>query len=70
MKTIFTFLLAMCSTAVFSQEPVFAHLDDIDRQFVPLDTTVRTGVPANGLTYYVLQHDKPGIAQGSCEEFV
>ena len=57
MKTLFTVLLTILSTVAFSQEPaVFSHLDEIDKQVIPLDTAVRTGMLANGLTYYVCQH--------------
>lgn len=60
-KGLFAILLTLFSTMVFSQEerPVFAHLDEIDRQFIPVDTAVRKGVLDNGLTYYVLRHDNP-----------
>ena len=56
-----TLLLAFVSIAGFSQSgnSVFMHLQEIDNQVIPEDTTVRKGVLANGLTYYVRKNDNP-----------
>ena len=68
MKRIFLAMVAsLCSVALFAQAEdlnpsdsiqrndslLMAHLDIIDQQEIPLDTTVRQGVLKNGLTYYV-----------------
>ena len=58
---------SLCCVALFAQEKddkpstsnpnsdslLMAHLDIIDQQEIPLDTTVRQGTLKNGLTYYV-----------------
>ena len=56
-----TLLLAFVSIAGFSQSgnSVFMHLQEIDNQVIPEDTTVRKGLLANGLTYYVRKNDNP-----------
>ena len=56
-----TLLLAFVSITGFSQSgnSVFMHLQEIDNQVIPEDTTVRKGVLANGLTYYVRKNDNP-----------
>ena len=38
---------------------LLAHIDIIDRQEIPEDTSVRTGVLKNGLTYYVRRSTQP-----------
>ncbi|WP_027455247.1 insulinase family protein [Xylanibacter brevis] len=38
---------------------MFAHQDKIDQQMIPADSTVRKGVLANGMTYYVCRCDNP-----------
>lgn len=68
MKRLFLAMAAsLCCVALFAQEKddkpstsnpnsdslLMAHLDLIDQQEIPLDTTVRQGVLKNGLTYYV-----------------
>lgn len=68
MKRIFLAMAAsLCCVALFAQAEdhnpsdskqrndslLMAHLDIIDQQEIPLDTTVRQGVLKNGLTYYV-----------------
>ena len=59
--TLLTLLLALVSIAGFPQagNPVFSHLDEIDKQVIPEDTAVRKGVLPNGLTYYVRSNNKP-----------
>ena len=68
MKRFFLAMTAsLCCVALFAQEKdhnpsgskqrndslLMAHLDIIEQQEIPLDTTVRQGVLKNGLTYYV-----------------
>ena len=47
--TLLTLLLALVSIAGFPQagNPVFSHLDEIDKQVIPEDTAVRKGVLPN-----------------------
>lgn len=59
-----TVILALLLGGVASAEEqddslLMAHLDVIDRQEIPADTSVRTGVLANGLTYYVRRCTDP-----------
>ena len=68
MKRLFLAMAAsLCCVALFAQAKdlnpsdskqhndslLMAHLDIIEQQEIPLDTTVRQGVLKNGLTYYV-----------------
>lgn len=68
MKRLFMAMVALlCCVALFAQEKndkpstsnpnsdslLMAHLDIIDQQVIPADTSVRQGVLKNGLTYYV-----------------
>ena len=63
MKLFFTLLLTLFSVSAFAQEQndslLMAHLDVIDRQEIPVDTSVRKGVLKNGLTYYVRRCTEP-----------
>ncbi len=63
MKLFFTLLFALFSVSAFAQEQndslIMAHLDIIDRQEIPGDTAMRTGVLKNGLTYYVRRCKEP-----------
>ena len=61
MKLFLTALVALFSTTVFAEEerPQFAHADIIDQQVIPTDTTYRTGVLGNGMTYYVVHSTIP-----------
>jgi len=42
----------------YADYPTFVHSDVIDKQIIPTDTALRTGVLDNGLTYYVRKNDK------------
>ena len=63
MKQFFTLLLTLFSVSAFAQEQndslLMAHLDVIDSQEIPVDTSVRKGVLKNGLTYYVRRCTDP-----------
>ena len=62
MKVLSLILLASFCLSGFAQEgqkSVLAHLDEIDKQVIPADTSIRTGVLKNGLTYYVRRCTKP-----------
>ena len=45
---------------------IMAHLDIIDRQAIPTDTSVRSGVLRNGLTYYVRRCTEPKEKANFC----
>ena len=56
MKLLSLILLTLFCSSGFAQEGQnleLSHLDEIDKQVIPADTSVRTGVLKNGLTYYV-----------------
>lgn len=57
--TILSVLLNLFSISAYSQNnnSVFNHLDDIDKQVIPDDSTVYMGVLNNGLKYYVIEND-------------
>ena len=63
MKLFFTLLFTLFSVSAFAQDQndslLMAHLDIIDRQEIPTDTAMRTGVLKNGLTYYVRRCKEP-----------
>ena len=63
MKRLATILIAFFCVSTFAQVKndslIMAHLDIIDRQEIPADTSVRTGVLKNGLTYYVRRCTEP-----------
>lgn len=63
MKLLFRALVVLlCTTACsrrMKKAMLLAHADDIEKQVLPLDTTVRTGVLSNGLTYYVCPNTEP-----------
>ncbi|MBQ9190344.1 MAG: hypothetical protein IJ142_01925, partial [Bacteroidaceae bacterium] len=57
MKRLLNILITLFSVSAFAQETddslLMAHLEIIDRQEIPADTSVRKGVLKNGMTYYV-----------------
>ena len=58
----FALIALFCTTACTHQvdkEKLLAHAKDIEKQVLPTDTTVRTGVLGNGLTYYVCPNKEP-----------
>lgn len=63
MKRLLNILITLLSLSAFAQETndslLMAHLDVIDRQEIPVDTSVRKGVLKNGLTYYVRRCTEP-----------
>ncbi len=61
MKFFLSIVFTLVSIVAFSQEEctLFAHQDKIDQQVIPADSTVRKGVLANGMTYYVCRCDNP-----------
>lgn len=78
MRKILTTVLLIIS-AIMSAEnpyPVYKHLDVIDKQVIPQDTAIRTGVLDNGFTYYVCKNKNPQkraefrllVKCGSCVE--
>ena len=62
MKLLSLILLTLFCSFGFAQEGQnleLSHLDEIDKQVIPADTSVRTGVLKNGLTYYVRRCTAP-----------
>lgn len=61
MKFFLSIIFTLVSIVAFSQEEctTFVHQDKIDQQVIPEDSTVRKGILANGLTYYVCRCDNP-----------
>lgn len=62
MKLLSLILLTLFCSSGFAQEGQnleLSHLDEIDKQVIPADTSVRTGVLKNGLTYYVRRCTSP-----------
>jgi len=62
MKLLSLILLTLFCSSGFAQEGQnleLSHLDEIDKQVIPADTSVRTGVLKNGLTYYVRRCTAP-----------
>lgn len=58
----FALVALLCTTSCthsVDKEKILAHADEIEKQVLPLDTTVRTGVLSNGLTYYVCPNKEP-----------
>ena len=57
--TILSLLLNLFSSSAYSQSnnSVSNHIDEIDKQLIPDDSTVYKGVLNNGLTYYVIKND-------------
>ncbi|MCR4769832.1 MAG: insulinase family protein [Bacteroidaceae bacterium] len=57
--TIISLLLNLFSSSAYSQSnnSVSNHIDEIDKQLIPDDSTVYKGVLNNGLTYYVIKND-------------
>lgn len=58
----YALVVLLCTTACThkdDKEKILAHADEIEKQVLPLDTTVRTGVLSNGLTYYVCPNTEP-----------
>ena len=59
----FILFFALFSVSTFAQEKdyslLMAHLEIIDRQEIPADTSVRKGVLKNGMTYYVRRCTEP-----------
>jgi predicted Zn-dependent peptidase len=71
MRLYLTLFVALLCSEAFAQSGIkdeagtkkdsllLAHMDIIDRQVIPEDTSVRTGVLKNGLTYYVRRNTEP-----------
>ena len=58
----FALVALLCTTSCthsVDKEKILAHAEEIEKQVLPLDTTVRTGVLSNGLTYYVCPNTEP-----------
>ena len=55
----FGLVSASCIAQEQSDSLLMMHLDAIDRQEIPADTSVRIGVLKNGLTYYVRRCTEP-----------
>lgn len=61
MKFFLSIIFTLVSIVAHSQEEctTFSHQDKIDQQVIPEDSTVRKGILANGLTYYVCRCNIP-----------
>ena len=61
MRLFYCFLLALLTNSAFAEEERtrFAHADIIDQQVIPTDTTYKTGILGNGMTYYVVHSTIP-----------
>ena len=63
---LFTLFCVSSFAHVNNDSLIMAHLDIIDQQEIPADTSVRLGVMKNGLTYYVRRCKEPKEKANFC----